>query len=100
LSGRATLKSPRPTATRAAHTFVGSNGAGANAFFVRADVAAPVVARLERIVAWPSQMREARDASGRVLLEDRRKLLGQIGHMPLVRVDTGQTISVAEVCGF
>jgi hypothetical protein len=41
-------------------------------------------------------MREARDEQGNIVLEDRRKLLHQIAHLPLVRVDTGASITVGD----
>jgi hypothetical protein len=78
------------------YTFVGSNGAGTNAFFVRSDVAGGVISKIKRLIAWPSQMREARDKQGRLLLEDRRRLMYQVADLPLVRVDTGASISVAD----
>jgi hypothetical protein len=49
------------------YRFVGTSSNGANAFFVRADMASPVLERLEEIRSYPSRFREARGPDGALL---------------------------------
>lgn len=46
------------------YAFVGTNSTGVNAFFVRGDLAAPVLSSIETIKAWPARHRDSRDAAG------------------------------------
>jgi hypothetical protein len=49
------------------YCFVGTSSNGANAFFVRAEMASPVLERLEEIRSYPSRFREARGPDGALL---------------------------------
>jgi len=62
------------------YTFVGTGSSGCNAFFVRTNIAAPVLAKLASIWAFPSSAREARDHDGRLLFVggvERAKLIAE-----------------------
>jgi hypothetical protein len=49
------------------YRFLGTSSNGANAFFVRADMASPVLERLEEVRSYPSKFREARSPDGALL---------------------------------
>jgi hypothetical protein len=73
---------------RKGYTFVGTNSAGCNAFFVRNDRAKPIINGLERVVAFPSQVRECRDAEGRMLFVGGLKRSQIIETLPLINTET------------
>jgi hypothetical protein len=71
------------------YVFVGTTSTGCNAFFVRRDHASNITSELDEVVAYPSSVREARDANGRLTFvggEERQKL---IGHLPFVDPESG-----------
>jgi hypothetical protein len=76
------------------YVFVGTTSTGCNAFFVRRDLASNITSELDKIVAYPSSVREARDASGRLTYiggEERQKL---IGHLPFVDPESGKCLDL------
>lgn len=50
------------------YTFVGTNTIGANAFFIRDDLAPQITSLLDSISGYPSSFREARDKTEKLLL--------------------------------
>lgn len=77
------------------YVFVGTTSTGCNAFFVRRDHASRIMGEIDEIVAYPSSVREARDANGKLTFnggEERQKL---IGHLPFVEPATGKTLDLA-----
>lgn len=84
-------------AQRKGFAFVGSNSAGNNAFFVRADRAGGLrqLSAAEGYVE--SRFRESRDADGALTYLAGRARLDAIAHMPLVDVVTGRTITAGEL---
>ena len=72
------------------YQFVGTNSHGVNAFFVRNDLAAPVLGLLRERRAFPSRTRESRDASGRLSYVRGYARLELIQHLPVVDVVTGK----------
>jgi hypothetical protein len=85
-------------AERKGYSLVGSNTAGNNAFFVRDDVlgALPTLPARE---AWrDSRFRESVGPGGVMsYLSDRQDRLRQIAHLPVVDVQSGETILVGEL---
>lgn len=80
------------------YAFVGSNGAGNNAFFVRRDVAGRLPA-LEAREGWvQSRFRESRDRAGRLSLvrshRERRRL---IAALPVLEVTTGRVVELGSL---
>jgi hypothetical protein len=64
------------------YRFVGTNSNGANAFFVRADMASPVLERLGEVRGYPSRFREARSPDGALLFargQERLELIRGLG---------------------
>ncbi len=77
------------------YVFVGTTSTGCNAFFIRRDHASLITSELDEIVAYPSSVREARDAKGRLTFvggEARQKV---IGHLPFVEPASGKVLDLA-----
>lgn len=77
------------------YVFVGTTSTGCNAFFVRRDHASKITGELDGVVAYPSSVREARDANGRLTFvggEARQKV---IGHLPFVDPVSGKSLDLA-----
>ncbi len=84
-------------ADRKGLAFVGANGAGNNAYFVRKDRLGPLRALTCEEGFVDSRFRESRDERGELTFlsgVDRRKA---IANMPLVDVDSGATLRVSDL---
>jgi len=79
------------------YQFVGTNSHGVNAFFVRNDLAAPVLALLGERRAFPSRTRESRDANGRLNYVRGYARWEMIQHLPVVDVVTGEKLPIRDV---
>jgi hypothetical protein len=79
------------------YAFVGTNRAGSNAFFVAAAHAARIPELVESVTSWPCRFRETREQDGRVAYRRYAEMSNVIGDLPLIRVDTGQTVSARDV---
>ena len=77
------------------YRFAGTVSSGCNAFFVRSDVAAEVTGRLDGIWAFPSSVREARDADGRLTLAGGLQRKSVIERLPLMDVEAGNATTLA-----
>ncbi len=79
------------------YRFVGSNGAGVNAFFVREDVAGelPALAAAEGFVL--TSVRESRDEEGRLTHAGGMHRLALIEHLEVLDVDTGKTVKLKDL---
>jgi len=80
------------------YAFVGTTSTGCNAFFVRNDLAPTLTAALSGAWAYPSKIRESRDAAGHLTYIDGAARAKQIDRLPLVNPLTGENTSLAE-CG-
>ncbi len=73
--------------TRKGYAFVGTNGAGNNAFFVRSDLRPAALPCLTAAQGYtPAQFRESRDEQGALTFLDAEKAAALIAHLPLVEV--------------
>lgn len=83
--------------------FVGTNRAGNNAFFVRSEEAhkvplpLPSLQNLSRYCDW--RVRESRDPSGQLNYLYGLNRVNEIRHLPVVNLNTGDTVTLAEVFG-
>lgn len=82
-------------AKRKRYTFLGSNSAGNNAFFIRNDYAA----RFNRVVianiaASPSKVRESRDASNNLTFAEGTARQTLISALPVINVETGERMTI------
>lgn len=84
---------------RKGYALVGSNSAGNNAFFVREDLAGglPIVTAEAAYVR--AQFRESRGSSGELTFLDHAAALALVGHLPVVDVDTMQTVRLTDAVG-
>jgi hypothetical protein len=76
------------------YVMLGSNRAGSNLFFVRADQASGFVSRLTDTSPRASKVCEARDNSGQLKLTGGIARTELIAECPVVNVKTGKTASV------
>lgn len=79
------------------YRFVGTTSTGCNAFFVRNDVFNSISAKIERKVAYPSAVRESRDAQGNLTFVSGTKRLTEIETMSVRLVETGDEVSLASL---
>lgn len=77
-------------ASQKGYVFVGSNAFGSNAFFVRSDLAAPVLERIQTVTAQPSLGRDSRNAEGQLTYARGLERLDLIKDQPVVNVETGE----------
>lgn len=91
----ASIRALTRLAERKGYGFVGTASSGCNAFFVRSDVAAEVIGRLDGIWAFPSSVREARDAEGRLTLVSGLRRKNVIERLPLMDVEAGSGTTLA-----
>lgn len=79
------------------YTFVGTTSTGANAFFVRNDRADLVLSALDRIYAFPSKFREARDIQGRLLYANGNRRRELIDALPFVDPISGKAVDLSTI---
>lgn len=93
----ASIAALRHLAVKKGYTFVGTSLTGINAFFVRSDLAASVLNKLEAIVAHPIRHRDSRGADGRLTYKGGMARYDLIAHLPVVNVVTGETKILREM---
>lgn len=80
------------------YALVGVNSMGSNAFFVRRDLLNERVKQVALDTCFrESAFREGRDEKGRLTLRSARASGSVIGGLPLIDVETGQRLRVADV---
>ena len=84
-------------AERKGYKFLGTNANGINAFFVRNEVAEVVLPLVETAKAFPSRHRDSRDQSGHLSFAGGLERLALIKNMPVVDVETGETLLLGEI---
>jgi len=80
------------------YRFVGTNKLGVNAFFAHSDHAEALRKNLGEFVHHPCRMREARDAKGRIAHKGYTAFVDDVAHLPIVRIDTNETLKLGQVC--
>ncbi|MFJ7565829.1 hypothetical protein ACIQW9_02570 [Herminiimonas sp. NPDC097707] len=73
------------------YAFVGTASNGCNAFFVRNDLSVLVTDKLDRVCAFPSAAREARDAEGCLMFIGGPARADLIKELPIVNLSRSQT---------
>lgn len=81
------------------YSFVGTTSTGCNAFFVRNDLAPKVLSRLDGVKAFPSSVRESRDAQGGLTFASGADRLSLISHLPVVDLAAGRESAIASLPG-
>jgi hypothetical protein len=82
---------------RKGYTFLGTNTNGVNAFFVRDDLAGPIVESLGEVRAWAPRHRDSRDLRGEL---DFVRGLGRyelVADMPVVDISSGRLVAMREL---
>lgn len=85
-------------ATQKGYFFVGTTSTGCNAFFIRKDLASSVTEALSGIWAYPSKVREARDAERNLLFVDGDARPAMIATLPLIDLRQQSETSLS-ACG-
>lgn len=79
------------------YSFVGTTSTGCNAFFVRNDLAPKVLSRLDAVKAFPSTVRESRDAQGHLTFASGTDRLRLISHLPVVDLAASRESLIASL---
>jgi hypothetical protein len=79
------------------YSFVGTTSTGCNAFFVRNDLAPKVLSRLDSVKAFPSNVRESRDAQGVLTFASGADRLRLISHLPVVDLAADRESPIASL---
>jgi hypothetical protein len=79
------------------YAFVGCNGAGNNAYFVRKDLADPFLSLSPKAGFVDGRFRESRDEQGRMNRLSGPARLEAIAGLPVVDLETGQSIPLREL---
>lgn len=74
------------------YSFVGTNSAGVNAFFIRNDLADRVVSSIKTVKIWPARHRDSRDPSGNLSFARGLAKADLIRALPVHDVDSGRTV--------
>jgi hypothetical protein len=76
------------------YSFIGTNRAGTNAFFVDSSLEHRIDARLKHRVEWPSKMREARRQDGSLAFKRYDQMKDELTGLPVINVITGETVEL------
>ena len=87
----------RHLAEQRGYEFVGTNSNGVNAFFVRKDLAAPILSLLKTRRAFPSKVRDPRAYHGAPAHVGGVARLNLIRHLPVVNVVTGERLAIGDI---
>jgi hypothetical protein len=93
----ASLAAVSAVARRKGYTLVGCNSAGANAFFVRDDCVGSLPTPTVEQAFVARHFREARDASGRLLLQSGHDEVRLIEHLEVVDVATQKVMRIRDL---
>ena len=91
----ASIRTLTGLAKRKGYTFVGTTSTGCNAFFIRNDFAAGVLAELSEACAFPSAVREGRNRDGGLTFASGCKRAEVIKDLPLFDLVTGEITDIS-----
>jgi hypothetical protein len=74
------------------YSFIGTNTNGVNAFFVRDDLAPPVLAAIEEVRSWAPRHRDSRNPDGKLDFTRGLARFDLIAEMPVVDVETNALV--------
>jgi hypothetical protein len=92
----ASIAALRNLAAQKGYRFLGTTQAANDAFFIRNDYAS-YFDSINKIVAWPSQIRESRDIKGDLSYISGRHRLELIADMPVIKTDTGEICKLGDL---
>jgi hypothetical protein len=93
----ASIAALRRLAAAKGYSFVGTNSNGNNAFFVRDDLAGPVLTMIEERKPYPSRHRDSRDTEGQLTFTAGLARLDLIKECPVFDIETGRTLRLLDV---
>jgi hypothetical protein len=82
---------------RRGYRFIGTNSTGVNAFFVRNDVAGPVLDALEDVRVWPPRHRDSRDIDGQMDFARGIQRRDLIVDLPVVDLRSGELVALHDM---
>ncbi len=82
---------------RRGYRFVGTNSNGVNAFFVRDNLAGPVLGSLMEVRAWPPRHRDSRGIDGRLDFVRGVRRRDLVADMPVVDLSSGRLVPLSEL---
>jgi hypothetical protein len=82
---------------RKGYRFIGTNTNGVNAFFVRNDLAGPVVGSLAEIRAWAPRHRDSRNQAGELDFVRGLGRYGLVSDLPVVDVRSGRLVALSDL---
>lgn len=90
----ASVKAMISLAAQKGFEFVGTNSNGVNAFFVRKDLAGPVLASIGEVKAWPARHRDSRNAAGQLTFTRGKAKADLIADLKVHDVTSGKQVSI------
>jgi hypothetical protein len=91
------IAAARIVCERKGYTFIGTNTNGVNAFFVRNDVADPIIASIEEIRVHAPRHRDSRNVKGELDFVRGLSRYHLIADMPVVDLRTDKIVSMREL---
>jgi hypothetical protein len=82
---------------RKGYTFVGTNTTGVNAFFVREDLAGPVLDSLTEIRAWAPRHRDSRDMHGELDFVRGMARYELVADLPVVDLSSNRLVALRDL---
>lgn len=93
----ASIAALKHLADRKGYAFVGTNSNGINAFFVKKQLADPVLGRLREVRAYCSRHRDSRDDEARLSFAAGRARFDLVRDCSVVDVTTGATLRLGDI---
>lgn len=87
----------RALCERKGYSFLGTNTNGVNAFFVRHDLAPPLLAAIEEIRIWPPRHRDSRDPTGALDFVRGTARYDLIADLPVVDLETDSLVPLGSL---
>lgn len=82
---------------RRGYKFIGTNSTGVNAFFVRADLATPVLDSLAEVRAWPPRHRDSRNMDGQLDFVRGMGRYDLVADLPVVDLVSGKLVALRDL---
>lgn len=90
----ASISALKALAHRKGYEFIGTNSNGINAFFVRRDLLGAIEPLLDERRAYPSRVRDSRNAAGDLSFVGGVERANLIKHLPFIRLDDGSEVTL------
>lgn len=91
------LAAARLLCDRRGYSFVGTNSTGVNAFFVRADIAGPVLDALTEVRGWAPRHRDSRNVAGELDFVRGAARGELVAELPVVDLASGRLVALSDL---